>query len=124
MYWTDRETGEIRRADLDGSNIEDVITRGLDKPIEVDLDLGAGQDVLDPISTGTGSQRADLDGSNVENLVTRADGLDDPIGLALAVESAPVAQGLCATGSAVSEPVCQPMAGGRLVTRCWRRGTR
>ena len=47
MYFTDRETGVIQRSNLDGSNIEDVITRGLDKPIEVDLDLAAGKDVLD-----------------------------------------------------------------------------
>ncbi len=107
MYWTDRETGEIRRADLDGSNIEDVITRGLDKPIEVDLDLGAGKMYWTDLDRDR-IQRADLDGSNVENLVTRSDGLDDPFGLALAVESAPVAQGPCATGSAVSNPSANP----------------
>ena len=107
MYWTDRETGEIRRADLDGSNIEDVITSGLDKPIEVDLDLAAGKMYWTDLDTDK-IQRADLDGSNVEDLVTRADGLDDPFGLALAVESAPSPQGPCATGNAVPNPSANP----------------
>ena len=107
MYWTDRENGEIRRADLDGSNIEDVITSGLDKPIEVDLDLAAGKMYWTDLDTDK-IQRADLDGSNVEDLVTRADGLDDPFGLALAVEVAQAPQGPCATGSAVPNPSANP----------------
>ncbi|MCE2438453.1 MAG: hypothetical protein J4F39_03390 [Candidatus Latescibacteria bacterium] len=107
MYWTDRETGVIQRSNLDGSNIEDVITRGLDKPIEVDLDLAAGKMYWTDLDTDK-IQRANLDGSNVEDLVTRSDGLDDPFGLALAVESAPTPQGPCATGSAVPNPSTNP----------------
>ena len=26
MYWTDRQNGKIQRADLDGSNVEDLLT--------------------------------------------------------------------------------------------------
>ena len=32
MYWADALTVKIQRADLDGSNVEDLITTGLSKP--------------------------------------------------------------------------------------------
>ena len=39
MYWTDAGTDKIQRADLDGSNVEDIITTGLSDPGAVALDL-------------------------------------------------------------------------------------
>ena len=80
MYWieTGAETGagKIRRADLDGSNVEDLFT-GLDYPYGIALDMAGGKIYW----TGTGKiQRADLNGSNVEDLFT---GLDYPYGIAL-----------------------------------------
>ena len=40
MYWADRGTNKIQRADLDGSNIEDLITTGLTTPVSIVLDFG------------------------------------------------------------------------------------
>ena len=37
MYWTDDETDKIQRANLDGSNIEDLVTQGLDGPFGIAL---------------------------------------------------------------------------------------
>ena len=80
MYWLDRGTHRIQRADLDGSNVENLITTGLSAPRELALDGAAGKmywtdDGTDKI------QRANLDGSQVEDLV--ATGLAGPTGLAL-----------------------------------------
>ena len=82
MYWLDRGTHRIQRADLDGSNVENLITTGLSAPRELALDGAAGKmywtdDGTDKI------QRANLDGSQVEDLV--ATGLAGPTGLALDV---------------------------------------
>ena len=73
MYWTDAGTATIQRANLDGSQVENLVTAGLDFPLGLALDVGQGKmywtdDGTDKI------QRANLDGSQVENLVTT--GLD------------------------------------------------
>ena len=39
MYWTDEATGKIQRANLDGSNVEDLIT-GLTLPEGIALGRG------------------------------------------------------------------------------------
>ena len=76
MYWT--SAGRIQRANLDGSNIEDLVT-GLDWARDLALDVAGGKMYW----TNTGRiQRANLDGSNIEDLVT---GLDFPFDLALDV---------------------------------------
>ncbi len=81
MYWTEFSANKIRRANLDGSGIEDLITTGLSHPNGITLDLDAekmywGDDAL------TGSiRRANLNGTNVENLVTV--GLTAPMYVAL-----------------------------------------
>ena len=82
MYWLDRGTHRIQRADLDGSNVEDLVAGGLSEPRELALDGAGGRmywtdDGTDKI------QRANLDGSQVEDLVTT--GLVGPAGLALDV---------------------------------------
>ena len=82
IYWTDSETDKIQRANLDGSQIEDLVTTGLDSPSGLALDV-AGDKIywtdwgMDKI------QRANLDGSQIEDLVTI--GLDGPSSLALDV---------------------------------------
>ncbi len=82
MYWSDWGTDKIQRADLDGSNIEDLVTSGLDGPDGLSVDAAAGK--LYWTDAGTAKiQRADLDGSNVEDLITS--GLSIPYGLALDV---------------------------------------
>ena len=82
IYWSDYGTDKIQRVNFHGSNIEDLVTRGLRTPSGIALDVSAGKMYwtdygMDKI------QRANLDGSNIEALVTR--GLRDPIGIALDV---------------------------------------
>ena len=82
MYWTAEGPPRIQRADLDGSNVEDLVTTGLDGPSGLALDLAAGK--MYWTDSGTDRiQRANLDGSNVEVLVTT--GLRQPEELVLDV---------------------------------------
>ena len=82
MYWTEVGLGRIRRADLDGANVETLVT-GLDNLRFLALDVNGGQMYWTEVGLGR-IRRADLDGANVETLVT---GLGVPIGLALDVDS-------------------------------------
>ncbi|MDE0685097.1 MAG: hypothetical protein OXI63_19405, partial [Candidatus Poribacteria bacterium] len=83
MYWTAGGGGgrghKIQRANLDGSNVENLVTRTqeLFNPLGIALDVAGGKIYW---TTSSKVQRANLDGSNVENLVT---GLRDPGGIAL-----------------------------------------
>ena len=83
MYWTEFRGGKIRRADLDGSNVQVRVT-GLDNPVGVALDIAGGKMYWTDYIIGK-IQRADLNGSNVEDLVTT--GVDWPVGIALDVFS-------------------------------------
>ncbi|MFC1980245.1 hypothetical protein ACFLVS_05310 [Chloroflexota bacterium] len=68
MYWTDSATDKIQRANLDGSNVDDLVT-GLGNPRGIALDIAGGK--MYWTDSGTNKiQRADLNGSNVEDLVT------------------------------------------------------
>ena len=81
IYWTDWGTDKIQRANLDGSNVQDLIT-GLRAPSGIALDVAGGK--MYWTDTGTDKiQRANLDGSNVQDLVTT--GLKYPDGIALDV---------------------------------------
>ena len=87
IYWTDWGTEKIQRANLDGSNVEDLVTRtqGLRGPSDIALDVVGGK--MYWTDGGTDKiQRANLDGSNIEDLVTRTQGLEAPRGIALDVE--------------------------------------
>ena len=80
LYWTDNGSDKIQRAHLDGSQVEDLVTEGLQLPRGLALDAAAGR--LYWIDNGSGKiQRAHLDGSDVEDLVTS--GLKESHGLAL-----------------------------------------
>ena len=80
MYWTDTGTDTIRRAHLDGSNIQDIITTGLKTPTDIAVDINDGKVYW--IDSGTDKiQRANLDGSNIEDIVTT--GLRTPTSIAL-----------------------------------------
>ena len=82
MYWTDVGTHKIQRANLGGSDVEDLITTGLIYPEGFALDIAGGK--MYWADGGTDKiQRANLDGSNIEDLVTT--GLTSPEGLALDV---------------------------------------
>ena len=80
MYWTDAGTDKIQRANLDGTNREDLVT-GLDLPRGLAVDMSG--DKMYWADAGTDKiQRANLDGTNREDLVT---GLQEPDGIALDV---------------------------------------
>ena len=68
MYWTDVGTHKIQRADLDGSNIEDLITTELIYPEGIALDL-TGKKMYWTDGGTDKIQRANLDGSNIEDLI-------------------------------------------------------
>ena len=61
----------IQRADLDGENMEDLVT-GPKQGHGIALDIGDGKMYWTEAVTGK-IQRADLDGKNVEDLVTGFD---------------------------------------------------
>ena len=82
MYWTDYRVNRIRRANLDGSAVEDLVVTTLDNPYGIALDVAGGKIYWTDAGTEK-IQRADLDGSHVEDLVTV--GLQSPRGLALDV---------------------------------------
>ena len=72
IYWTAYATGKIQRANLDGSNVQDLITptQGLSNPSSITLDVVGEQMYWTDWGTGK-IQRADLDGSNIQDLVTQ-----------------------------------------------------
>ena len=75
MYWVDYGSRSIRRANLDGSNAEDVVRlfgTGMD-PNSIALDVGRGKIYWSfrKSREKDGVQRANLDGSNVEEIFTR-----------------------------------------------------
>ena len=56
MYWADSDSSKIQRADLDGSNVADIITIGLGDPRGIALDL---QEPIDTTFTYQGELRRD-----------------------------------------------------------------
>ena len=66
-YWTNLSTKTILRADLNGENIEEILTVSDGYPEEIALDVDRGKVYWTNPATQT-IQRADLDGSNVEIL--------------------------------------------------------
>ncbi len=67
IYWAASDNGKIQRANIDGTNVEDVVT-GLSIPRGVAVDSDAGK-VYWSDQVNQGIRRANLDGSNIENLV-------------------------------------------------------
>ena len=80
MYWTDVGTDKIQRSNLDGSNVQDVVT-GLNNPFGIALDVAGGKMYWTDAGTDK-IQWANLNGSDVEDLVT---GLDTPASIALGI---------------------------------------
>ena len=77
MYWVDISANKIQRANLDGTNIQDILT-GLNRPVSLDLDITNGKmywtdrstpDLSDPDAMSN-IQRANLDGTGIETLVS------------------------------------------------------
>ena len=84
MYWTSER--KIQRANIDGSEVEDLITTGFYDPFGdagIALDVGRGKMYWTNPRYPEKIQRANIDGSNVEDLITELRG---PTGIALDVE--------------------------------------
>ena len=85
IFWTNWNSFKIRRANLNGSDVEDLVTsaQGVAYPGHIALDVAGGK--MYWTDRGTRKiQRANLDGSNIEDLVTSAQGLiNTPAGIAL-----------------------------------------
>ena len=81
IYWTDADTAKIQRANLHGTDVQDLITTGLGWPSAIALDVAGGKMYWTDWRTRN-IQRANLDGTDVQDLVT---GLDTPTGIALDV---------------------------------------
>ncbi len=81
IYWADQFNNKIQRANLDGSNVEDVLTsaNGVNSPTEVLIDLANGTIYWSENFAGN-IRRANLDGSNIQTLYS---GLSSPAGIAL-----------------------------------------
>ena len=80
MYWIDAHTRKIQRANLDGSNIQDVLT-GLIHPLYLALDIPGGKIYWTGWLTGR-IRSANLDGSNLQDLVVKT-GQGNPHSIAL-----------------------------------------
>ena len=70
MYWADIETNKIQRANLDGTNVQDLLT-GFGRPTGITLDISSGKIYwTDSDRAGQyGIHRMNLDGTNIETLV-------------------------------------------------------
>ena len=88
MYWTDGTTNKIQRANLDGTNVQDLIT-GLVRPIGIALDLAGGKMYwtdrdkphhADPAGRNS-IHRANLNGTNIETLVLGGNSVKEYIAL-------------------------------------------
>ena len=97
IYWTNSSfhTGpwpgldKIQRANLDGTNVEDLVTTGLVAASGIDLDLSDGKMYWTDIVTNK-IQRANLDGSSVEDvIVSSANALINPNSLAIGIPQTP-----------------------------------
>ncbi len=71
VYWAEMGTNTIRRANFDGTDIEDVVTE-IDTPHDVAIDSVQGK-VYWSSRDGSGLHRANFDGTDIENL------LDSPV---------------------------------------------
>ena len=96
MYWADPGLGWIRRANTDGTGLEDLITSGLSAPSAIALDVGSGKMYWTDLTLDR-IQRADLDGSNIETLVTTI-GVDYARGIAINTTSGKIYWTDAATG--------------------------
>ncbi len=67
IYWTDEKTGKIQRANLNGTNVEDLITIGKDTYDDITLDMVSGKIYWTNLRLNT-IQCANLDGTNVQPL--------------------------------------------------------
>ena len=67
MYWTGHDLQKVRRAGLDGSNVEDLVSTGA-YAAGIALDVTAGKMYWTDVGSAR-IHRADLDGSNIQDLI-------------------------------------------------------
>ena len=68
IYWADGDEGKIRRANLDGTNVQDFITMNGSRPWDLAIDMSAGKIYWTDRGTNKIHQ-ANLDGTNIQSLV-------------------------------------------------------
>ncbi|MCH7839750.1 MAG: hypothetical protein IID38_05890 [Planctomycetes bacterium] len=68
MYFVDQMTDKIHRSNLDGTEVEDLITEGLRKPRDIAVDVAGGKMYWTSHLEGK-VKRANLDGSGAEDIV-------------------------------------------------------
>jgi DNA-binding beta-propeller fold protein YncE len=78
IYWTETFHDKIMRANLDGSEVQDIVI-GIDAAHSIAVDM-LGEKIYWPEAATGKIQRANLDGSAVEDVIV---GLDDPVTMAL-----------------------------------------
>lgn len=87
MYWNDSAARTIRRANLDGSSVETLVSSGLVYALGLALDLQGGKIywtdsvTVDSTTADARIQRSNLNGTNVETLINT--GLFNPRDIAL-----------------------------------------
>jgi DNA-binding beta-propeller fold protein YncE len=67
FYFADAITQSIRRANLDGTDVENVVTTGQSQPADMAIDLAAGRLYWSDTAAGA-IRRSDLSGNNVTTL--------------------------------------------------------
>ena len=83
IYWTDVGADKIQRANLDGSNVQNLVTKDLDLSFDIALDVSNDKMYWTEASDGAHAiKRANLNGGNVETLIS---GGGAPTGIALDV---------------------------------------
>lgn len=89
FYWTERFTHSIHRANLDGTNVEEIAIVDIADPFSIELDAAAGKMYWTSEANPGRVRRANLDGTDVEDLATTVDGVffAHGIALSLAVET-------------------------------------
>ena len=91
MYWVNVTANKIQRANLDGSNVQDIAT-GFGRPVSLALDISGGKiywtDRDNPIHEDPNARnsihRMNLDGTNIETLVTGGPSVKEGIALDIA----------------------------------------
>ena len=73
MYWTNGITDSIFRANLDGTNAEEVLKLFVGRPLDIALDVAGGKMYWTQWDGNASISRANLDGTNVELIVNPGD---------------------------------------------------
>ena len=73
IYWTNGETNSIFRANLNGTNSEEVLKLFVGTPLDIALDVAGGKMYWTQWQGNASISRANLDGSNVELLINPGD---------------------------------------------------